>query len=65
MFMAEARWCGHDSRARSIPHNDLPTISERLEHYKNRQDFEQSTLGFVLDKSVVRSNVLCPRYYDL
>jgi len=64
LFMAEAKWCGHDSRARSIPHNDLPSIAANFERYKVRRDFKESSLGFVLEKAEVRSNVLCPRYYD-
>jgi len=64
VFMAEARWCGHDSRARSIPHNDLPTIAQNLVLHKSRKKFQKSTLGFTVDKAEVRENVLCPRYYD-
>jgi type I restriction enzyme M protein len=62
--MAEARWCGHDSRARSIPHNDLPAIAENFSRFRANKNFEASNLGFVLEKSNLRSNVLCPRYYD-
>ncbi|QNI30859.1 N-6 DNA methylase [Alloacidobacterium dinghuense] len=64
VFMAEAKWCGHDSRARAIPHNDLPAISDNFELHKQHKRFEESALGFVLNKTEVRSNVLCPRYYD-
>ncbi len=64
VFMAEAKWCGHDSRARSIPHNDLPTIAENFARYQEKKKFPASNLGFVLEKPALRSNVLCPRYYD-
>jgi type I restriction enzyme M protein len=64
IFMAEARWCGHDSRARSIPHNDLPTIANNLVLHNSRKRYEKSTLGFTVNKEDVRENVLCPRYYD-
>jgi type I restriction enzyme M protein len=64
VFMAEAKWCGHDSRARMIPHNDLPTIAENFARYKAKKGFQASNLGFVLEKPDLRSNVLCPRYYD-
>ncbi len=30
IFMAEAKWCGHDSRARSVPLNDIPQIAANL-----------------------------------
>jgi type I restriction enzyme M protein len=64
VFMAEARWCGHDSRARDIPHDDLPGIGERLARHRCRRRFEESSLGFLLDAGAIRDNVLCPRYYD-
>lgn len=64
LFMAEARWCGQDSRARSIPHNDLPEICERFEKFKKGRLGEPSALGFQIDAKAIRSNVLCPRYYD-
>lgn len=64
IFMAEAKWCGHDSRARSIPHNDLPIIAQRFALHTKKQKYEKSTLGFTLNKGDVRENVLCPRYYD-
>lgn len=64
IFMAEARWCGHDSRAREIPYDDLPAISERFSQFKKRKSFEPSALGFLLDSKLIDGNVLCPRYYD-
>ncbi len=64
IFMAEAKWCGHDSRARSIPHNDLPIIAQRFALHTKKQKYEKSTLGFTVNKADVRENVLCPRYYD-
>lgn len=64
IFMAEAKWCGQDSRARPIPHNDLPTISENFRKYRAKEKIEPSQLGFVLPKDSIASNVLCPRYYD-
>lgn len=62
--MAEARWCGHDSRAREIPYDDLPKITEQFLLFKKRKAIEPSNLGFVLDAKAVADNVLCPRYYD-
>lgn len=65
VFMAEAKWCGQDSRARVIPHNDLPKIAENFHTYLAGKPLVPSDLGFVLEKEKVLSNVLCPRYYDL
>ena len=64
IFMAEARWCGQDSRAWEIPHNDLPIIGENFRTYADGKKLRNSSLGFVLPKEKVTSNVLCPRYYN-
>ncbi|MCA2920242.1 MAG: N-6 DNA methylase [Microcystis sp. M015S1] len=64
LFMAEAKWCGQDSRARSIPHNDLPAIAENYSKYKKKKLVEISNLGFSVDKDAISNGVLCPRYYD-
>lgn len=64
IFMAEAKWCGQDSRARTIPNNDLPKIAENLKLLQENQHFTKSNLGFLVDADSVQSNVLCPRYYD-
>jgi type I restriction enzyme M protein len=64
IFMAEAKWCGHDSRARTIPNNDLPEIASNLNLYQNGKPVQPSPLGFVMNKSKLLSNVLSPRYYD-
>lgn len=64
LFMAEAKWCGQDSRARSIPNNDLPTIAANLGQFQQGNHLEASALGFAIDKKAISSSVLCPRYYD-
>ena len=64
VFMAEAKWCGHDSRARQIPKNDIPAISEAFALYRKQKKFAESPLGFVLKKNAIKENVLSPRYYD-
>lgn len=63
IFMAEAKWCGHDSRARAIPLNDLPKIADNL-HASRKKNLAPSTLGFLVDRERIADNVLCPRYYD-
>jgi type I restriction enzyme M protein len=64
IFMAEALWCGHDSRAREIPHDDLPKIGDQFELHKKRKALDPSALGFLVDDAAVAENVLCPRYFD-
>lgn len=61
IFMAEASWCGHDSRGNLIPHNDLPEI---LNNYLNPENNSQSGLGHYIDYSLINNNILAPRYYD-
>lgn len=64
VFMAEAKWCGQDSRARIIPHNDLPIIAENYLSFKNDNLITLTNLGFAIDKEKILGGVLCPRYYD-
>ena len=64
VFMAEAKWCGQDSRARTIPHNDLPIIAKNFLNYKENKLHNSSTLGFSVDKEKIAGGILCPRYYD-
>ncbi|OQB87064.1 MAG: putative type I restriction enzymeP M protein [Planctomycetes bacterium ADurb.Bin126] len=64
VFMAEAKWCGQDSRARAIPNNDLPAVLDNYRAFSSGKSFESSPLGFTLTASSIRDNVLCPRYYD-
>lgn len=64
VFMAEAKWCGQDSRARTIPHNDLPIIADNFSNHKKNNLKTLSNLGFSIDKEKILGGVLCPRYYD-
>lgn len=64
VFMAEAKWCGHDSRARVVPLNDIPKIAANFDGFASKKKLERSTLGFCIPKKDIRENVLCPRYYD-
>lgn len=64
VFMAEAKWCGHDSRAKRIPHNDLPIIAENVARYRKEGRISESTLGFVIKESDIQRHILCPHYYD-
>jgi len=64
IFMAEAKWCGHDSRAREIPNNDIPKIYSNYKDFVEEKKFNQSSLGFVIKRDNILNNILCPRYYD-
>ncbi len=63
IFMAEAKWCGHDSRGKEIPKDDLPSIVETYLKYRNGERPKNNALGFVINKSQLINNVLAPRAY--
>ena len=62
IFMAEAKWCGHDSRGHLIPHNDLPVI---LDNFLDTQDDRRyDRLGYRVSQSSITNHILTPRYYN-
>ena len=63
-FMAEAQWCGNDSRGKATLKNDLPDILSKYRAWQKNQDIVEDTHGYLVDFSRVRLNVLAPRYYD-
>lgn len=62
IYMAEAKWCGHDSRAREIPNNDLPIIQNELLEYLISN--VKPKFGFIVPSSEIKNHILCPRYYS-
>ena len=64
VFMAEARWCGHDSRGKPIPHDDLPSIQSNFATFRRGKLSDASPLGFAVAAEDIADNVLAPRYYD-
>ncbi len=64
IFMAEAEWCGFDSRAKAIPFNDIPAIRDNFSAWKKKRLAKESHLGFSLPPDKVRDSILCPHYYD-
>jgi len=63
IFMAEAKWCGHDSRGREIPNDDIPRIIENYCRYKQNQECDMDNLGFTVNSNDIMNNVLAPRAY--
>ncbi|WP_207792059.1 N-6 DNA methylase [Siccirubricoccus phaeus] len=61
IFMAEAKWCGHDSRGRTIPKDDLPQIADDYQAFKEGKAGE---LGYKVDPKVLKANILSPRYHE-
>lgn len=64
LFMAEAKWCGHDSRGRAMGQDDLPTILNNFQKFKSNKLFEQSKLGYIVPFSEIENDILSPRYYN-
>lgn len=62
IFMAEAKWCGHDSRGTRIPKNDVPEILKNFR--KSDRALKASALGYRLKETEIKANVLSPRYYE-
>lgn len=65
IFMAEAKWCGHDSRGREIPKDDIPAILETYLKHQRGEDIQNSSLGFLIKRSQITNEVLAPRAYVL
>src|SRR5206468_11138701 len=64
VFMAEAKWCGHDSRGRKIPLNDIPKIVETFKEFREGKEIVPSRFGFAFNLGELKNQVLAPRYYD-
>ena len=64
IFMAVARWCGHDSRGLSIPYDDLPKILAKYRSYKDRGSLKYDHWGFVINESEILDNIYLPKYYN-
>ncbi|MCA4749586.1 N-6 DNA methylase [Mycobacteroides abscessus] len=64
VFMAVARWCGHDSRGHAIPFDDLPKIAERWESYQAGEVLEFDHLGFVVSSTDITDMIYLPKYYN-
>ncbi len=63
IFMAEAKWCGHDSRGREIPKDDIPAIIENYNKYQQGEEYKNDHLGFIVERSQISNSVLAPRAY--
>lgn len=64
IFMGIAKWCGHDSRGLSIPHDDIPRILEKYHEYKKNGYINYDHLGFIIKESQIIDNIYLPKYYN-
>lgn len=73
IFMADAKWCGHDSRGNptlrregdiEVLLDDIPTISENYVAFKKTGLVPDDHLGFMQPRSEIAGTVFIPKYYD-
>lgn len=62
-FAAEAKWCGHDSRGRLIPNDDLPTIWEKYVAHVSGELEEDGELGCFVSLNDYKGMILAPRSF--
>ena len=74
IFMADAKWCGHDSRGNpTIRHDadgtaklldDMPTVAKNYRRLAENPHNDGDHLGFMRQRSAIEGGVLVPKYYD-
>jgi type I restriction enzyme M protein len=64
IFMAEAKWCGHDSRAKGIAKDDLPAIIDKFRDFRAGQALIPSRFGYAVPLKNIKNNILAPRFHD-
>lgn len=74
IFMADVKWCGHDSRGNpTIRKNtageyvlldEVPLVSERYYSLKEGRKIKRDHLGFYLHSKKIRKQILVPKYYN-
>lgn len=62
--MAEAHWCGRDSRGKRISRDDLPEILARFKAAAAGHLAPGSHLGYEVSKDEIVDDILAPRYYN-
>jgi len=64
IFMAVAKWCGHDSRGLEIPYDDIPKILEKYIRYQEEGSIEYDHWGFIINETEIRDDIYLPKYYN-
>lgn len=64
IFLAEAKWCGRDSRGSAIQFDDLPKIEERFRQASKAKLDVEDHLGYQISTTELIDDVLAPRYYN-
>ena len=74
IFMADVKWCGHDSRGNpTIRKNkdgecvlldEVPAVAPRWQALKKGEKIARNHLGFYLGSDSIRKQILVPKYYN-
>ncbi|MDD2785281.1 MAG: N-6 DNA methylase [Patescibacteria group bacterium] len=74
IFMADAKWCGHDSRGNPTIRKDergayrlldeVPEVTEAYHAFCSGKVRAPDHKGFVLSSGAIRGRILVPKYYD-
>lgn len=64
IFMAVAKWCGHDSRGLEIPYDDIPKVQERYEQFVKNKSLDYDHLGFCVSQKQIVDSIYLPIYYN-
>lgn len=63
VFFAEAKWCGHDSRARIVDRSDIPDILKNYSEYQKKKSCHHGHLGVSVAADRIGFN-LAPRRFE-
>ena len=64
IFMAVAKWCGHDSRGLEIPYDDIPLIQDRYGKFIRGEELTYGHLGFTICQRDIQNSIYLPIYYN-
>lgn len=64
IFMAIARYCGHDSRGHETARDDVPLIQEKYNQFVKDGKLDYDHLGFVITESQIVNHIYVPKYYN-
>lgn len=62
IYMAETKWCGNDSRGKSINKDDLPIVLSEYHQFKSKNAVPK--FGYLTQSDALVGTILCPRYYE-
>jgi type I restriction enzyme M protein len=63
VFFADAKWCGHDSRGRSVPLNHVPQIARHFAEFQKTGIGNHGHMGIAVPKDRLELN-LAPRAFE-